>query len=222
MTHFSRFLLLSGVVLSLGSLAACSTMPAVDTQAVAMTNQRLAQPYYVNASSVSVENKYNPLASTKDVSSTLPTALDKAIKQYAEKRFVAAGTQGTFHYVIEDAAVFQDDVPPNVKVGEFLGLGDQVRYTASIKVNIYRDGQSSVSAQGYNMKVERTVTMQADVSLAERDERLNAFVTDLLNDIDRSATDKIANVLMLSATKSELAPSPGPYPPIPVERNDLQ
>ena len=181
MTSFSRFLLLSGVVLSLGSVAACTTMPAVDTQVVARLNQHLAQPYYVNASSISVENKYNPLANNKDVSSTLPTALDKAIKQYAEKRFVAAGAQGTFHYVIEDAAVFQDDVPPNVKVGEFLGLGDQIRYTASIKVNIFRDGQSSVSAQGYNMRVERTVTMQADVSLAERDERIRRLEAERAN-----------------------------------------
>jgi hypothetical protein len=222
MKPISRFLLLSGVMFSLGSLAACSTMPKVDMNGVAMMNQHLSQPFYVNAASISVEDRYNAMANPKDVSSTMPTALDKAIKSYAESRFNAAGSQGVFHYVIEDASVFQEDLPPNVKMGEFLGLGNQTRYTGSIRVNIYRDGSSGVGPQGYEMKVERTVTMQADVSLQERDQRLTAFITDLLNDIDKSATDKITNVLMLSAVKSDLAPSPGPYPPTPVDRNELQ
>lgn len=222
MKPISRFFLLSGVIFSLGSLAACSTMPEVDMNDVAMMNQHLAQPFYVNAASISVENKYNPMANPKDVSSTLPTALDKAIREYAGKRFNAAGSQGTFHFVIEDASVFQEDLPPNVKMGEFLGMGNQTRYSASIKVNIYRDGSSGVGPQGYEMKIERTATMQSDVSLKERDDRLNAFTADLLNDIDKNATDKINNVLMLSAVKSDLAPSPGPYPPTPVEQQELQ
>lgn len=224
MKPVSRFLLLSGVVLSFNLiLAACSMGPKVDVQGTQMMQQHLAQPYYINAASISVEDQYNPLARPKDISNSLPVPLDKAVKSYAEKRFRAGGTEGVFHYVISDASVYQEDVAPSVKIGNFLGLGNQDKYTGSIKVNIFRDGASGLGPQGYEMKIERTLTMQADVSLKERDDRLSAFTADLLNDIDKSATDKIENVLRLTAPATAgLAPSPGPYPPTPVEQSELR
>lgn len=223
MTPLYRFMLLSGALLSLSPLAACSTGAAVDQDGMSMMKQHLSQSYFINAANVVVENKYNPLANPKDVSSTLPTPLDKAVKQYAEARFRPAGSQGIFHYVIEDASVFRESLPSAVNIGQFLGLGDQDRYTASVKVGMFREGiDSGIGAKGYEIKSERTLTMQSDVSLDERDQRLNAFVTDLLNDLDRNATDNIANTLKLSAPQGDLAPSPGPYPPIPVEQRPIR
>ena len=70
MSPVFRFALLSGVLVS---LAACATGPEVDRNAVSQMQQKLAKPYYVNVSNIIVDNKYNPLANAKDISSTLPT-----------------------------------------------------------------------------------------------------------------------------------------------------
>src|SRR5688500_13009788 len=110
MTPFYRLALLAGVVLSLSPLSACTVTGNNDIKPLPSLTAQFPQPYFVNAASISVETKYDPMANPKDVSSTFPTPPDIALKRYAENRFKAAGGEGVFHFVIEDASVFQEDM----------------------------------------------------------------------------------------------------------------
>lgn len=214
MTSLSRFILLSGTVLA---LAACGTTSGADRANTASLTRQLGQPYYVNVSNIVVETKYNPLLNPKDVSSTMQTTLDASLRNYAQTRLKAAGPQGTLRFIIEDATLFQEKLPSSAQVGQWLGVDNKDRYTAVVKVALERDGIAGIGARGAAFKTERTLTMPTNVSLDERDARLNAFVATMLNDIDRSVTDNLANTMALAAPAPEFAPSPGAYPPGMVE-----
>jgi hypothetical protein len=215
MTPIYRFALLSGVLVS---LSACATGQGVDHAAITRAQEQLAKPYFVNVSNIVVENKYNPLANAKDVSSTLPTPLDTSLKNYAEQRFRPAGGEGILHFVIRDASVFMDHRNSSIPAAKWAGIDDKDKYTAVVKIGLERDASmpASIGAMGTELKAERSVTMPAGISLNERDARLQEFTTDLLNDIDHASTDSILNALKLSAP-DDIAPSPGAHPPTPVD-----
>jgi hypothetical protein len=220
MTSLKRYLLLSGVVLS---LAACSTGPGVDEAHMSAITTNINAPYYVNAGSVSVESRYNPLADPKDISGTLATPLDTAVREYARNRFRAAGSEGVFHVIVEDASVFLDHNGSSSGMGRFMGLGNEDKYTAIVKLGLFRDSSSvGPGAMGTTLRAQRSVTMSENVSLEERDAKLKEFVTELLGDLDKGATDAILNSLKLSAPQGDIAPSPGPYPPTPVETTPIR
>lgn len=180
--------------------------------------QQFDRPYFVNAQQIIVENRYDPLANAKDVSSTFPTPPDIAIKRYAETRLHHAGAQGTLRFVIHDASVFKDDMDSEVEVARWLGADRRTRYTAHIRIGLYRDTDSvasGIGAPGAELRAERTLTVPSGLSLDDRDHRVQAFLVQLLADVDNAVTDSLDNTLRLSAP--EPSPSPGPWPAPPVE-----
>lgn len=217
MTPFYRFALLAGIVLAVSPIAAC-TSTSRDIKPLPSLTEQFTQPYYVNVSRVVVETKYSPLANPKDVSSTFPTPPDLALKTYAENRFKPAGGQGTLHFVIEDASVTKEDLKSTNSIARWVNADNRDRYTATIKIGLYRDvqgGFGTIGASGAQLKAERTLTIPDGISLDERDRHLQGFMATLLADIDRTAIGALSDTMKLSTV--EPAPSPGPYPVDPVE-----
>lgn len=225
MTNLRRYILLSGALLCASQVAACSTAAPVDRDSVAAITAKMNVPYYVNASHVSVESKYNAMGNREDISMTLPMPLDTAVKNYALNRFHAAGVDGVLHVVIEEASVFMAHEESPSAIASWVGAGSRDRYTAVVKLRLFRESSSiGPGAMGTALRAERSVAMPADISLDERDERLREFTTELLADLDKAATESIAGPLQMSAPArdKDIAPSPGPYPPVPVDRSMIQ
>ncbi len=198
-------------------ISACTMAPADKARPLPSLTAPYTQAYHVNAASVMVENQYDPLASPKDVSSTFPIAPDVALKQYAETRFKPAGSEGVFKFVILDASVYRESMESPSKVGRWMGVDDRDRYSAMIKLLLYRDGVSAglTGALQSQLKAERTLTIPESSSLADRDIALQKFLADLLRDIDQAAISSINDTLKLSV--GDVAPSPGPLPVEPVQ-----
>ena len=218
MTPFTRFALLAGIALALSPLSACTMTGNSDLEPLPSLTAQFAQPYFVDAAAIAVETKYDPMANPKDVSSTFPTPPDLALKRYAETRFKPAGAQGILHFVIEDASVFKEDLESSNEMARWINVDNRDRYTASVRIGLYRDavtGYSAPGAMGTQMKAERSLTIPDGVSLDERDRYLQDFMAKMLGDIDQSVTAALLNTLKLSAV--EPAPSPGPYPVDPVD-----
>lgn len=212
MTPVTRFALLTGVVACLSPLAACTMTTSSDIKPLPSLTENYAQAYYVNTANVSVETKYDPLANPKDVSSTFPTPPDVALKRYAETRLKAAGGQGALHFVVEDASVFREGMQSPNEMARWIGADNKERYTAVVSVGLYRDNMAynTPGAAGTRLKLERTLTIPAGVSLDERDRHLQSFMAQILADLDRSVIAALKDTLQLSTV--EPAPSPGPYP----------
>jgi hypothetical protein len=215
--RFSRSILLAAAVAALLPVSACTMTPAEETKPLPSLLQPYSQAYHVNAASVVVESRYDPLANPKDVSSTFPIAPDVALKQYAETRFKPAGTDGVFKFVILDASVYQESMDSPSKVARWMNVDEKDRYSAMIKLLLYKEG-GSASAPGAmqsQLKAERTLTIPENSSLADRDVALQKFLTDLLHDIDEAAVASLNDTLKLGT--GDIAPSPGPWPVEPVQ-----
>ncbi len=215
MIRFTKFLL--AVALTALPLSACTMTAEPARKPLASLTAPYAQPFYVNASDVRVETRYDPLANARDVSSTFPTPPDLALKRYAETRLKPAGGTGVLKFIIEDASVFQEQKPSPNATARWLKLDDKDRYTAAISITLLRDGVPATApgAMGSKLRLERTLTIAGSSSLAERDAALNDLVVRMLADLDRAVTETLANTLKLSA--GDIAPSPGPWPVEPVE-----
>lgn len=213
-----RHLMMTAMALVALPIAGCSMTDNRNISPLPSIMQQFDNPYFVNAQQITVENRYDPLANPKDVSSTFPTPPDIAIKRYAETRLRQAGGQGALRFVIHDASVFKDEMDSDVEVARWLGADRRTRYTAHIRIGLYRDTDSvasGIGAPGAELRAERTLTVPSGLSLDDRDHRVQAFLVQLLADVDNAVTDSLNNTLRLSAP--EPSPSPGPWPAPPVE-----
>ena len=215
MIRFTKFLLAAAVITM--PLAACTMTGDSQRQPLASLTEPYAQPFYVNASDILVESKYDPLANPKDVSGTFPTPPDLALKRYAETRLKPAGGAGVLRFIIDDASVFQEQKPSPNPTARWLNVDDKDRYTAVISVSLVRDGVAATApgAMGNKLRLERTLTIAESSSLADRDRALNNLVAQMLADLDRAVQDSLTNTLKLGA--GDIAPSPGPWPVGPVD-----
>lgn len=209
-----RAAMVAGICLG---LSACTMAGAKKDAALPSLASAFKDPVYVDAAQIVVENRYDPLANARDVSSTFPTPPDVALKQYAETNIRSAGGQGIFHFVIQDAAVFQESRQSDVEMARWIGVDNREKYVAKIRIGLYRDTgyQSSSAPAGAELKAERSITMPVGLSLDERDNRIQAFMIELLRDVDQAVRESLVNTLRLSTV--EPAPSPGPRPVEPVE-----
>lgn len=185
MKSFSVLLL----TVSLFSVAACTSTPVSNSkpqQELSFTN---ISPYHVEASRVEVENQYVPGADAKDISSTFPVSPDIALRRYAENRLQPGGTTGALKFVIEDARVYQTVIKPDNSVVNWMGAGNQDQYEVFLKVSLYyTDEIGKQSGRKGVLNFNRTLTMPASVSLAEREQRQLQFLEQLMKDVDVSVS----------------------------------
>jgi len=215
MKNIFHYIIISAAVLG---LAACTTTSANNANAPARILAEFGQPFYVNAANVVVENRYDPMANPKDIASSFPTPPDAALKRYAETRYKPAGGAGTFKFVIEDASVYREALKSQNSAARWVGVDNRDRYTATIKVVLFREGDNYGGAPGAmqnEIRAERTLTIPSTLSLNARDEKFDDFLLQILRDLDAAATSSLTNTLKLSTP--EPAPSPGPYPVTPVD-----
>lgn len=217
MNTLTRFLFAAALSVTPLALPACTMTGETAKKPLPSLTQQFAAPLYVNASNVIVESRYDPLANSRDVSSTFPTPPDMALRRYAETRLRPAGGEGVLKFLIEDASVYREGMPSPNKAARWLDLDDKDRYTAMIRVSLIREGVAATApgAMGLQIKLERTLTIPESTALAERDRLFQGFVADLLGDMDRAVTDALNNTLKLGS--GDVAPSPGPFPVEPVQ-----
>lgn len=179
----ARFVLLFSVC-ALGATA-CTTTPVKTTspqQELSFTN---ITPYHVNAARVEVETLYVPGADPKDVASSFPVSPDVAVRRYAENRLQPGGQAGGLKFIIEDARVYQQQIKPDNKVVNWMGAGNQDQYEIFLKVALYyTDETGKQSGRKGELAFNRTLTMPASVSLAEREKRQLEFLAQLMKDVD--------------------------------------
>lgn len=214
-----KYMLHKGLMLvATAVISACTMTGNPEQRPLPSLTGQFSQPFMINASNVIIDNRYDPLSNPKDVSTTFPTPPDLALKRYAETRIKPAGGEGVLRFIIEDASVLKETRPSPSEVARWFNMDDKDRYIAEIKLVLLREGVAATvpGAIQSNMRVERTLTIAESTSLAERDNLLQGFVSDLLRDIDKAVVEALRNTLKLSVG-DDVAPSPGPWPVEPVD-----
>jgi hypothetical protein len=179
---------LSGVLLltvSLIGLSACSSTPSTQSKPLPELSFTNVTPYHVDAARVEVENKYVPGSDPKDISSTFAVSPDVAVRRYAENRLQPGGTQGALKLIIEDARVYLTEIEQANQVVNWMGAGKQDQYELFLKLNLYfTDDLGMQTGRKGELNFNRTLTMPASVSLAERELRQMKFMEQLMKDVD--------------------------------------
>lgn len=201
-------LLVSACVLG---LAACTSTPVSTTspqQELSFTN---VPPYHVNAARVEVETRYVAGADPKDVASSWAVSPDVAVRRYAENRLQPSdmpGQTGALKFVIDDARVYKTMIQPDNKVVNWVGAGNQDQYEMFLKLAIYyTDDVGMQTGRKGELSFNRTLTMPASVSLAEREKRQLQFLEQLMKDVDVAVAKALSEKFsMVDADAQPLAP----------------
>lgn len=170
------------------ALAACTTTPIGSKSAQQELSFTHVTPYHVNAARVEVETRYVAGADSKDVASSWAVSPDVAVRRYAENRLQPSdmpGQTGGFKFVIEDARVYKTLIQPDNKVVNWVGAGNQDQYEMFLKLSFYyTDDIGMQTGRKGELSFNRTLTMPASVSLAEREQRQLQFLEQLMKDVD--------------------------------------
>ncbi|WP_435641491.1 hypothetical protein [Micavibrio aeruginosavorus] len=178
-----------------GLVAGCTTVgPALKSPSAQFTQQ-----VGVSASRIEVVSASNAAAYGNDVSSTFPTPLDVALRGYVDKRLVAAGGEGTFIFSIEEARVTREDLQSDNKYVRKLNMDNRDRYSAVIRLKLMRENPTAPGAAHTDLRVQRTWTIADNLSIAEREREQNAFVEQLLRDVDTAVVNGVNNTLQIGA-----------------------
>ncbi len=171
------------ISLSLGAAACARTPHPEGMPGPAMTFQNY-EPLRLNVQDVVVESTYNPAADPKDISTQFVMRPDDALKSYGTRRFTAKGVSGHFTMTIEDARVYQKELPQDNRVLKWSGVGQEDEYEVNTRVKISPVPDGAIQAPSTTIKITRTLVMPSKVSLAEREMRQTEFLEKLIRDID--------------------------------------
>lgn len=183
---FPVILLATVSVLSVTACTSAPTSASGPSPELSFTN---ITPYHVDAARVDVENTYVPGSDPKDIASTFPVSPDVAVRRYAENRLQPGGQRGALKFIIEDARVYQTEIVPDNKVVNWMGAGKQDQYEIFLKLKLhYTDDLGMQEGRQGEISFNRTLTMPASVSLAEREKRQLEFLDQLMKDVDASVS----------------------------------
>lgn len=208
MRSFSSVSAVSRVLLvgaSLLCVSACSTTTPVSTESPAQLTFTNISPYHVDAQRVEVETQYVPGSDPKDVSSSFAVPLDIVVKRYAENRLQAGGVRGGLKFIIEDARIYQTQFEQKNKVVNWMGAGKEDQYEVFLRLRLYyTDDMGMQEGRNGVLNFNRTLTVPASVSLAERERRQLQFLDQLMKDVDANVTKALQE--RFSMTDSDAIP----------------
>lgn len=192
-------------------MTACTSTPVSTKspqQELSFTN---VPPYHVNAARVEVETRYTAGADPKDVASSWAVSPDVAVRRYAENRLQPSdmpGQTGSLKFVIEDARVYKTLIQPDNKVVNWVGAGNQDQYEMFLKLALYyTDDMGMQTGRKGELSFNRTLTMPASVSLAEREKRQLQFLEQLMKDVDTGVAKALSEKFsMVDSDAQPLAP----------------
>ncbi len=184
------------IVLILLLAGGCSsTMTSGQSQTPRLTFDDI-QPLPVNAAAIDIVNQYDPATDPHDVSSLYPVQPDIVLRRFAEKRLKAAGSAGTFRFIIENATVYYKQEAPETEIGEWLGTGGYDRYEVMMRLRLalIPDG-GAIDTNSSVLTLRRAASIPASHSIAAREEAQINLIDTIIRDLDREMTNVI-NVKM--------------------------
>lgn len=192
-----RFLVcVSALVLGAGGVVAgCTTVGPSLKSPAAEFSQRLG----VDAARIQIIDTPNAAVYANDVSGSFPTPLDVALHSYVNNRLAAAGAEGTFYITVEEARITRENIESASTLARRFNLDNRDRYTAQIRLRLSRENPVAPGAAYTETRVQRTWTIPDHLTIADREREQNAFMTQLLRDIDAAVVNGVNTTLSIGA-----------------------
>ena len=172
------------VSLSTLALTACISTPNDHIATLPEINYNTLDVIPVDVSRIEIDTQTQPGAQAWDVSNSVTTSPDTAMRRYLQKRYKANGQNGFLKFNLEKAEITSQSVPNKNKILSFIPLANVMDYTMEIVVNIdsaYHSGQPDYNT---STRFVRKTRMPVDVTLAYREARLQKTLEEMVRDID--------------------------------------
>jgi hypothetical protein len=172
------------VSLSALTLTACISTPDDHIATLPQITYNTLNAIPVNVSRIELDTQTQRGAQAWDVSNSVTTSPDTAMRRYLQKRFKANGQNGVLKFSLDKAEITSASVPNKNKILSFISLANVTDYTMEIVVNIdsaYHSGQPDYNT---STRFVRKTRMPVDVTLAYREARLQKTLEEMIRDID--------------------------------------
>lgn len=143
-----------------------------------------SQPLKV--ATIQIEEQYQMPMKMPNVEHVMPQPLPQAVADWARKRFVATGADGTLVITIKNASVMQKNLARTEGVKGWFTVDQAERYDAKMAVEFRVDGQAIGGSGTGEVISTRGQTIPENASLQSRDETWNAMEQDMIQDLDAS------------------------------------
>ena len=198
MSHlFSRCLTFMGVVtVSAMLLGGCTITQKLTapTPPPDLTFENL-EPLPLAVERITVSNEYDPGRKPRDISQRFPTSPATALETYAQQRLRAESIGGTLNFVIEEASVIEEEVPPQNILEEKLGINRKLQYDMMIRLRMEilsplgaKDAQSTLT-------LEKSLTLPRRMAIAKKEDEWLRFLETMMEDVDAAVTQSLRHSL---------------------------
>lgn len=164
------------------ALGACQAPPPAG-DFPALTFQHV-QPVVLDVGLVQVEEVYRPPMGPPHVDHLAPTPPIEAVRHWAERRFQAAGDNGTLRVIIKDASIREVPLDTRSGVTGLLTREQAERYDGRLEVELVAEEPDSRFSVFTATTVQRSTTVPEGASIYEREKTLFSLVERMMQDLD--------------------------------------
>ena len=177
------------ICLMLTLLAACKEAPKTFVPGPITFS---GAPMLVNVAEIKVVESYRAPLSRPNVEHEFATPPATAVKQWANSRLKAVGTQGVLQVSIDDASV-REVLLPKTKGLKGLVTDDQdARYDANLRVSLkLYNGVDSISTASGDVILNRSKSINEKATVEDHEKLYDAMVRDMMKAYDAAATERL-------------------------------
>ncbi len=168
-------------------LAGCAAQAPESRPLQALSFQNLP-PKTIDVADIRIENRYNPAASLRDVSSSFPTPPDMALRRYAENRLRPSGrySAGELYFIIEEVNSVRDVRQPEGMLNQWFGTNKQDYYEVAVRLRLYAVSPEGIEGRHSVLNIKRWIAIPQRYSLSEKEQEKQGFIQTLIEDVDQA------------------------------------
>lgn len=193
----SKFFLFA--TLSLLTLSACTSTPVATEKAIPVsqiTYEHL-KAIPINVKRINVTSATQRGAKAWDITDTMVTPPDTAMRRYLAQRFKANSADGILNVHLAKAEVIKDEAPNENKFLSYIPLANNEDYTIEIVVDLESQYMSGLPDSKTSSRFVRKVRMPLNVTMSYREAKLQRTLEEMIRDIDEGMISTLANQMGL-------------------------
>ena len=171
-------------------VAACENAPSAYIPAAIGYGD--TPPIKVNVAEIKVVDSYRAPIHRPNVEHEFPTPPAGAVKQWANSRLVAVGTQGVLEVNIADASVIEVPLPKTKGMKGFVTNDQDARYDANLRVTMrLYNGIDTMSVASGDVQVSRSKSIDEKATVDDHMRMYDGMTRDMMKTFDQNAAQRL-------------------------------
>ena len=196
-SHVLLLVFCSFLLVSPFAVTGCSSTAGLHGKPLPDMTFEHVEPLPLKVATVEVINKYSPGGDEQDVSASLPTPPDIALRRYAERRLQNDDVAGALKFVIEDAYVHHKEIVPEKGIMSWMKSEAKDIYNVVMKIRMYSLDAQGLQSDHSILTFRRSITIPQSYSLSEKEYEQFKFIEDMVAEVDGVVTSTLMHKLNL-------------------------